>query len=326
MGKRAAAAAMKAEPPAAEYVAIARLLPWAKNPRKNAAAVEPVAQSMQHFGFGAPILARRANGEVIAGHTRILAAQRLGMARVPVRYLDLTEKQAHALALADNKLGEIAEWDDAALAAALAAMDPDLAALAGFDAAEVAALASAASDGAGPPPGPNMQERFGVPPFTVLDARQGYWQDRKRAWLAIGMQSEVGRGADLAFDPHPSDDDPAQPSRPERGEYNRRAKRGMQSGAGRGADLLALDGAIERLKAMRKRPPALESGAGRGNLNLKMSHPATTATINFYALKRKLERELGRKTTTPEARTILAGRGQIVDDRAVNRARKGTAP
>ena len=44
---------------------------------------------------------------------------------------------------------------------------------------------------------PTLSDRFGVPPFSVLDARQGYWQDRKRAWLAIGIKSELGRGGDL---------------------------------------------------------------------------------------------------------------------------------
>jgi hypothetical protein len=39
-----------------------------------------------------------------------------------------------------------------------------------------------------------LRDRFGVPPFSVLDARQGYWQDRKRAWLALGIESELGRG------------------------------------------------------------------------------------------------------------------------------------
>lgn len=45
---------------------------------------------------------------------------------------------------------------------------------------------------------PNLLERFVVPPFTVLDARQGYWQGRKRAWLSLGIQSELGRGEALA--------------------------------------------------------------------------------------------------------------------------------
>jgi hypothetical protein len=43
-------------------------------------------------------------------------------------------------------------------------------------------------------PGGRLAERFTLPPFTVLDARQGAWQDRKRAWLSLGIQSELGRG------------------------------------------------------------------------------------------------------------------------------------
>ena len=50
-------------------------------------------------------------------------------------------------------------------------------------------------DGApGDGPGPKLSERFLVPPFTILDARLGYWQERKRQWLALGIQSEIGRG------------------------------------------------------------------------------------------------------------------------------------
>jgi hypothetical protein len=43
-------------------------------------------------------------------------------------------------------------------------------------------------------PRQTLADRFGAPPFSVLDARQGYWQERKRAWLALGIQSELGRG------------------------------------------------------------------------------------------------------------------------------------
>jgi len=107
---------------AAEWVSAASLRPWAQNPRKNDKAVERVAASITRFGFGAPILARRANGEVIAGHTRLKAAAKLGIDRVPVRYLDVSESDAHALALADNKLGELAAWDDAMLSAVLAGL------------------------------------------------------------------------------------------------------------------------------------------------------------------------------------------------------------
>jgi site-specific DNA-methyltransferase (adenine-specific) len=109
-----------AQEPAAEWVDLSALTSWEKNPRLNDAAVDKVAASIQAFGFGAPIVARRENSEVIAGHTRLKAAAKLGLAKVPVRFLDITAEQAHQLALADNKLGEIASWDKRSLEELLA--------------------------------------------------------------------------------------------------------------------------------------------------------------------------------------------------------------
>lgn len=104
---------------AAEWADPSTLRPWAGNPRLNDSAVAPVAESIRRFGFGAPLVARRATREVIAGHTRLRAALSLGLPRVPVRFMDIDESAARALALADNKLGELADWDDAKLATAL---------------------------------------------------------------------------------------------------------------------------------------------------------------------------------------------------------------
>jgi DNA modification methylase len=151
-----------ASSPAAEYVAVASLRPWAKNPRKNDPAVKAVADSIKRFGFGAPLIARRENGEIIAGHTRLKAAIKLGLAEVPVRYLDLSEAEAHALALADNKVGELAEWDDAALADVLrdlTAADVSVEGL-GFTAEEIAALIGGGDDPSDTPdPGaPEVEE------------------------------------------------------------------------------------------------------------------------------------------------------------------------
>ena len=107
--------------PAAVMVPIASLAPWPGNPRHNdGAPVEAVVDSIRRFGFGSPILARRETGEIIAGHTRVKAARVLGLTEVPVRYMDLDENEAHALALADNRVGELATWDDEGLASVLA--------------------------------------------------------------------------------------------------------------------------------------------------------------------------------------------------------------
>jgi len=111
---------------AAEFVPLAQLKPWEHNPRQNRKAIEQVAQSIKRFGFASPIIARKANGEIIAGHTRYEAAKKLGLKTVPVRFLDLDPTDAHLLALADNKLGEIAEWDEAILAGVLKEMKSQL--------------------------------------------------------------------------------------------------------------------------------------------------------------------------------------------------------
>lgn len=121
---------------AAEWVPIESLKPWAKNPRKNdGVPVQKVADSIRRFGFGAVIVARKADGEIIAGHTRWKAAKLIGMQRVPVRYLDIDEREAHLLALADNRLNEIAEWDSELLADVVEdeAFTPDEIDTAGWD-------------------------------------------------------------------------------------------------------------------------------------------------------------------------------------------------
>ena len=125
---------------AAVLVPLQDLKPWDKNPRINEAAVPGVAASIKRFGFASPIIARKENGEVIAGHTRLKAAQSLGIDRVPVRYMDLSEAEAHLLAVADNKLSEKAEWDNGALSEVLASFSLDDAELAGFDSAELEKL------------------------------------------------------------------------------------------------------------------------------------------------------------------------------------------
>jgi len=108
---------------AATWEPIDSLTPWDRNPRRNDGAVESVAHSITRFGFGAPIIARASDRVIIGGHTRYKAAQKLGLDKVPVRFLDLDPAEAAALALADNKLGELAEWDDAGVAAILAELE-----------------------------------------------------------------------------------------------------------------------------------------------------------------------------------------------------------
>lgn len=99
---------------------IDEIRPYENNPRVNDGAVGAVAESIRELGFQQPIVVDR-DGVIIAGHTRYKAAQKLGMTEVPVVVADnLTDEQVRAYRLADNKTGELAEWDFSALEEELA--------------------------------------------------------------------------------------------------------------------------------------------------------------------------------------------------------------
>ncbi len=91
---------------------IERLIPYARNPRNNTAAIDAVKASIAEFGFRQPIVVDE-KMVVIVGHTRLEAAKALGLATVPVHVAEgLTPAQARAYRLMDNRSHENAEWDD----------------------------------------------------------------------------------------------------------------------------------------------------------------------------------------------------------------------
>ena len=92
-----------------EYVDINNIKPYKKNPRKNDEAIPYVMESIKQFGFKNPVILDKDN-IIVAGHTRIESAKRLGITEIPCIYADdLTDEQIKAFRLADNKVGEIAE-------------------------------------------------------------------------------------------------------------------------------------------------------------------------------------------------------------------------
>jgi len=100
---------------AVETVPIGRLFCSPANPRRIDDAIDPVAASLRRFGFQQPVVARP-TGEVIAGNTRLRAAQRLGMAEVPVVWFHGGDLEATAYAIADNRTHSFSTWDEPALA------------------------------------------------------------------------------------------------------------------------------------------------------------------------------------------------------------------
>lgn len=176
---------------------LAKLHPADWNPRtirderfKNLCAS---IQADPEFLWRRPILAT-ADGTIYAGNMRYRAASHLGLKAVPAIVEDVPEKLAKERALRDN--AQWGDWNDDQLAEMVYQMAADGSdvKLLGIEEDELARLLGLTGAGDGTEPVGSLSEQFLVPPFTVFNAREGWWQDRKRAWLALGIESELGRG------------------------------------------------------------------------------------------------------------------------------------
>jgi DNA modification methylase len=129
---------------------LGQIIPYARNPRRNEKAVATVAASIAEFGWRQPIVVDEAM-VVLAGHTRLLAARQLGLVTVPVHVArGLTDAQARAFRIMDNRSSENAEWDNELLGLELGDLleaDFDLG-LTGFTDEELDALMNGLKDGA----------------------------------------------------------------------------------------------------------------------------------------------------------------------------------
>lgn len=103
--------------PQIESLPIAGLIPYARNSRTHSVEqIGQIAASIQEYGFTNPILID-AQGGIIAGHGRVMAAQSLGLEQVPcIRLTHLSDTQKRAYIIADNKLALNAGWDEGILA------------------------------------------------------------------------------------------------------------------------------------------------------------------------------------------------------------------
>ena len=128
---------------------IDRLIPYARNPRKNDAAVDRMCSSIREFGFKIPVLTR-SDGEIVDGHLRLKAARKLGMTNVPVTLCDeWTPAQVKAFRLMVNRSVTWADWDEDFLSLELQELDGldfDLN-LTGFGSKEIDDLLLPAEDG-----------------------------------------------------------------------------------------------------------------------------------------------------------------------------------
>lgn len=106
-----------------ELLSIEKLVPYARNPRITAHAVDKVAASIKEFGFRQPIVVD-SEMVIVVGHVRYEAAQKLGLKKVPVHVMEgASAEQIKAYRIADNRTGEEAEWDKALLQLEISELD-----------------------------------------------------------------------------------------------------------------------------------------------------------------------------------------------------------
>ena len=133
----------KTDNPNYKTVLVSDLIPYARNSRTHSEVqINKIASSIKEFGFLNPVLIDKDNG-IIAGHGRVMAAQKLGLKEVPVLQIGhLSETQKRAYIIADNRLALDAGWDDEMLRVEFAELADDgfNLELTGFDLVEIKAL------------------------------------------------------------------------------------------------------------------------------------------------------------------------------------------
>jgi hypothetical protein len=162
--------------------------------------VDAIAESLQVNGQYKPITVRAGTNEVLAGnHTLKAARDKLGWAHIAATFVDVDDDEAARIVLADNRTNDLAVYDEEGLRELLESL-PQLSGT-GYDAGFLDKMVrDAATAAEGSQHNGSLVERFGAPPFTVLDSRSGPWRVRKAAWKALGIHSELGREGNLVFD------------------------------------------------------------------------------------------------------------------------------
>lgn len=183
--------------PNAELVDIETLTLHPDNPRHG--DIDSIVDSIRANGFIGALRVQTSTRRVIGGNHSLQAAQRLGYKQVPVIWADVDDDTALRYLIADNRTNDLATNDDAGIAAILERLAelPEGLAGTGYDDAALDELLASISVMPIGAPAPSLADRFLVPPFSILDARQGYWQDRKRQWLNLGIRGEAGRPQNL---------------------------------------------------------------------------------------------------------------------------------
>ena len=175
---------------------LANPLNYRVHPRNQ---VDALAGILGEVGWVQRVIVNRETGHIVDGHARVGLAISRKEPTVPVVYVDLTDAEEKLVLATLDPISAMATADKAILDQLLADVSTGDAALQEL----IAKTAEAASIDTSEPMTReksvgNIADRFLIAPFTVLNAREGWWQERKRAWLSLGIKSELGRDAGLS--------------------------------------------------------------------------------------------------------------------------------
>ena len=175
-----------------EQTPIGQLQPYKNNARLHSdEQIDQIAQSIEEFGFLNPVLVDD-QYTILAGHGRVMGAKKLGLDTVPtIQIKHLSESQKKAYIIADNQIALNAGWDKNILKIeleSLADFDYPLE-ITGLSLDQIEELDKEKVDAKN---NNKLADKFLIPPFTVFNAREGWWQDRKQFWLSLGIKSELG--------------------------------------------------------------------------------------------------------------------------------------
>lgn len=159
-----------------EYLELKDLKEYDKNARKHQDNdINAIVKSIEKFGFSDPIGVWGEDNTIVEGHGRLQAAKKLKLDKVPVIHLDhLTDEQRRAYAIAHNRTAELSSWLEDVLNEELSNItDIDMSEF-GFDLNRIENDMPTEEHN-------SLTDKFIAPPFSILDTRQGYWQDRKKS-------------------------------------------------------------------------------------------------------------------------------------------------
>lgn len=167
------------------------LKPHPKNRNKHPSdQIDRLIKILEYQGWRYPIKVSNVSGFMTSGHGRNLAALKMGIKEVPVSFQDYeSDEQEYADVQADNAIASWSDLDLSLINSDIGDLGPD------FD-IDLLGIKDFKLDVSELNEHANMSEIFGAPPFSVLNAREGWWQDRKRQWIKLGIQSEIGRGGE----------------------------------------------------------------------------------------------------------------------------------